>query len=323
MSASPNAASMKVAVVGAGNVGATCAQRILERNLADVALVDVVEGLAEGKALDLNEASPLEFHDRRVYGSTSYDIIAGAAVVVVTAGLARKPGMSRSDLLEANANIVKQIIPHVVAHAPQAILLMVTNPLDVMTYLAYRLTGWPHERVLGMAGVLDSARLRYFVAQRLGVSVKDVQALVLGGHGDSMVPLPRYTTVAGIPVTALVPKPEIDALMQRTRDGGAEVVKLLKAGSAFYAPASSVADMVQAILLDEHRLLPACAYLEGAYGLKDLYCGVPIRLGKKGVEEIIEIPLDPQEKSALAASAQGIRKELDAVDILLGAKSRG
>lgn len=307
----------KIAIIGAGNVGATCAQRILERNLADVALVDVVEGLAEGKALDLNEAAPLEFHDRRITGSTSYPIIADASVVVVTAGLARKPGMSRSDLLEANANIVKQIIPNIVTHAPNAILLMVTNPLDVMTYLALRLTGWPRQRVLGMAGVLDSARLRYFVAERLGVSVKDVQALVLGGHGDGMVALPRYTTVAGVPITALLPKEEIETLMQRTRDGGAEVVKLLKAGSAFYAPASSAADMVQAIGLDEHRILPASVYLEGEYGLKEVCCGVPIRLGKKGVEKIVEIPLETAEKSALSASAQGIRKELDAVDALV------
>ena len=307
----------KVAIVGAGNVGATCAQRVLERGLADVALVDVVDGLAEGKALDLNEAAPLEFHDRRIQGSTSYRIIAGAEVVVVTAGLARKPGMSRSDLLEANADIIQQIIPNVVAHAPNAILLIVTNPLDVMTYLALRLTGWPRQRVLGMAGVLDSARLRYFVAERLGVSVKDVDALVLGGHGDSMVAMARCTTVAGVPITELLPKADIEALMQRTRDGGAEVVKLLKAGSAFYAPASSAADMVQAVLLDEHRILPACVYLEGEYGLKDLCCGVPIRLGKKGVEKIVEISLNPQEKSALAASAQGIRKELDAVDALL------
>lgn len=308
---------MKVAIVGAGNVGATCAQRILERDLADVALVDLVEGLAEGKALDLNEASPLEYHNRRATGSTSYEIIADSQVVVVTAGLARKPGMSRSDLLEANAAIIKQIIPNAVGYAPKAVLLIVTNPLDVMTYLAYRLAGWPPQRVLGMAGLLDSARLRYFVAQRLRVSVKEVQALVLGGHGDSMVPLPRYTTVAGVPLTALLPKQEIEALIERTRDGGAEVVKLLKAGSAFYAPASSVADMVQAILLDEHRVLPASVYLEGAYGLKDLCCGVPIRLGIKGVEEVVEIPLEPAEKSALIASAQGIRKELDAVDALL------
>lgn len=307
----------KVAVIGAGNVGATCAQRILERGLADVALVDVVEGLAQGKALDLAEASPLEGHDCRIAGSTSYEIAEGAQVVVVTAGLARKPGMSRSDLLDANARIVQSIIPPIVAHAPGAILLMVTNPLDIMTYCAWKLTGWPAGRVMGMAGVLDSARLRFFVAERLKVSVKDVDALVLGGHGDSMVPLPRYTTVSGKPITELLPKPEIDQIMQRTRDGGAEVVKLLKSGSAFYGPASSVAEMVQAMLGDERRVLPACVRLSGQYGLKDVFCGVPARLGARGVEEVVEVSLTAEEKAALAASAKGVREEMQALDALL------
>ncbi len=307
----------KVAIVGAGNVGATCAQRVLERGIADVALVDVVEGLAAGKALDLAQASPLEGHDGRIIGSTSYEAAQGAQVAVVTAGLARKPGMSRSDLLEANAKIVQSIIPPLKEAAPQAVLIMVTNPLDVMTYLAWKLTEWPAGRVLGMAGVLDSARLRFFVAQRLKVSVKEVQALVLGGHGDSMVPLPRYTTVSGIPLTELLSRAEVDALMQRTRDGGAEVVKLLKTGSAFYAPASSAADMVQAILLDEKRLLPACVQLNGSYGLRDLFCGVPIRLGAGGVEEIIEVPLTSEEKAALSKSAQSVQEEMRAVDTLL------
>ncbi len=307
----------KVAVIGAGNVGATCAQRIVERRLADVALVDVVDGLAAGKALDLAEAAPLENHDCRIVGSTHYDIIQGAKVVVVTAGLARKPGMSRSDLLEANAKIVGSIIPHVATHAPDAILLMVTNPLDIMTYCAWRLTGWDSRRVIGMAGVLDSARLRFFVAERLGVSVKEVQALVLGGHGDSMVPLPRYTTVAGVPLTELLPSADLQALIQRTRDGGAEVVKLLKTGSAFYAPASSVADMVQAIVLDEKRLLPACVRLSGHYGLKDVFCGVPVRLGADGIEQIVEVPLSAEEKSALAASAKGVRADMEAADAFL------
>ena len=309
----------KVAIVGAGNVGATCAQRILERGLADVALVDVVEGLAQGKALDLAEAAPLEGHEGRITGSTAYDILRGSEVVVVTAGLARKPGMSRGDLLETNAKIVQSVIPHVVSNAPQAILIMVTNPLDIMTYCAWRLSGWEPARVMGMAGVLDSARLRFFVAERLKVSVQEVETLVLGGHGDSMVPLPKYTTVSGKPITELLPKPEIDQLIQRTRDGGAEVVKLLKTGSAFYAPASSAADMVQAILKNERRLLPCCVRLSGQYGLKEVFCGVPVRLGAKGMEEVVEVELTPEEKAALAASAQGVRREMEALDSFLAA----
>ena len=307
----------KVAIVGAGNVGATCAQRVLERGLADVALVDVVDGLAAGKALDLAEAAPLEGHDCRITGSTSYDIIRGAQVVVVTAGLARKPGMSRSDLLDANAKIVGSIIPQVTAHCPDAVLITVTNPLDTMTYLAWKLSGWPSERVVGMAGVLDSARLRFFVAEKLGVSVQDVDAMVMGGHGDSMVPLPRYTTVSGVPITEFLPAPEVEKLMQRTRDGGAEVVKLLKTGSAFYAPASSAADMAQAILNDEHRLLPACVRLSGQFGLKDVFCGVPVRLGAKGIEEIVSVSLSTEEQAALAKSAAAVREDMLAVDALL------
>ena len=307
----------KVAIIGAGNVGATCAQRILERDLADVALVDVVEGLAEGKALDLAEAAPLEGHDCKITGSTGYEIIRGSQVVVVTAGMARKPGMSRGDLLEANAKITGSIFPQVASQCPQAILIVVTNPLDAMTYLAWKATGWPAERVMGMAGVLDSARLRYFVAEKLGVSVKEVHALVLGGHGDSMVPLPHYTTVSGVPLTDLLSVPEIEKLMQRTRDGGAEVVKLLKTGSAFYAPASSAAAMVQSILRNERRILPACVRLSGQFGLKDIFCGVPVRLGSLGVEEILEVPLSPQSKAALEKSAGGVREEMHAVDRLL------
>ena len=306
----------KVAVIGAGNVGATCAQRVLERGLADVALVDVVEGLAAGKALDLAEAAPLEGHEGRITGSTAYDVIHGAQVVVVTAGMARKPGMSRSDLLEANARIVGSIIPHVATHAADAILIMVTNPLDIMTYLAWKLTRWPDHRVMGMAGVLDSSRLRYFVAEKLGVSVKEVQALVLGGHGDSMVPLPQHATVSGKPVTELLKPEEVEQLMQRARDGGAEVVKLLKTGSAFYAPASSAAEMVQAILKDEHRVLPACVRLSGQYGLKDVFCGVPVRLGARGVEQIVQLSLSDGEKTALKASAETVRQDMQAVDAL-------
>ena len=306
----------KVAIVGAGNVGATCAQRVLERGLADVALVDVVEGLAAGKALDLGQAAPLEGHDCRITGSTSYEELRGAQVVVVTAGMARKPGMSRSDLLEANSKIIGSIIPQVVAHAPGAILITVTNPLDTMTYLAWKLARWPAERVMGMAGVLDSARLRFFVAEKLGVSMQDVGAMVMGGHGDSMVPLPRYTTVNGIPLPELLPAAEVDQLMQRTRDGGAEVVKFLKTGSAIYAPASSAADMAQAVLNDEHRLLPACVRLSGQYGLKDVFCGVPVRIGANGIEKIEELALTGAEKAALKASAEAVRQDMQAVDAL-------
>lgn len=308
----------KVAIIGAGNVGATCAQRVLERGLADVALVDVVDGLAQAKALDLGQAAPLEGHDCRITGSTSYEIIRGARVVVVTAGLARKPGISRSDLLSANAKIIGSIIPQVCALCPDAVLITVTNPLDTMTYLSWKLTGFEAERVIGMAGVLDSARLRYFVAEKLGVSARDVEAMVMGGHGDTMVPLPRYTTVNGIPLPELLPAVEVEALMQRTRGGGAEVVKLLKTGSAFYAPASSAADMAQAILNDEHRLLPACVRLSGQYGLKDLFCGVPVRLGAKGVEKIVELSLTDAEKRALKTSAEAVRQDMQAVDKLIG-----
>lgn len=311
----------KVAVIGAGNVGATCAQAVLRRELADVALVDVVEGLAEGKALDLAEAAPLEGYDCSVQGSTRYDIIQGARVVVITAGKARRPGMSREDLLKDNARVLRSIVPRVAERAPEAILILVTNPLDAMTYLAWRLTGWPARRVVGMAGVLDSARFRFFVAERLGVSVKQVEALVLGGHGDTMVALPRYTTVAGVPLTALLPPEEIGRLTERTAKGGAEVVKLLKTGSAYYAPGSSAADMVQSILRDEHRLLPCCTHLDGPFGLKDVFCGVPVRLGADGVEEVVEIPLESQEKAALEASARAVAQEIEAVDAFLHAPS--
>ncbi|MBI1952499.1 MAG: malate dehydrogenase [Candidatus Omnitrophica bacterium] len=309
--------SPKVAVIGAGNVGATCAQRILEHDLADVALVDVVEGLAAGKALDLAEAAPLVGHDRKITGSTDYRVIEGSLIVVITAGLARKPGMSRSDLLMANAKILQSIVPQVATRAPGAILIVVTNPLDTMTYLAWRLSGFPRERVMGMAGVLDSSRLRYFVSEKLKVPAGEVEALVLGGHGDTMVPVPAQTTVSGKPITQLLPKPEVDQLMQRAREGGAEVVKLLKTGSAFYAPASAVAEMVQAILKDEKKVLPACVFLSGQYGLRDLFCGVPARLGKNGVEEIVEISLTAEEKQALAASAQAVQADRAAVDALL------
>ena len=306
-----------VAVIGAGQVGATTAHALARRNLANVALVDIVDGLAAGKALDLMEAAPLEGWDVAVRGSTEYAAIAGAVLVVITAGLARKPGMSREDLLKQNALIVRPIVEQVVRHAPQAILIVVTNPLDIMAQLAYRVSGFPRQRVLGMAGVLDSARFRCFIAEALGVSPREVQAMVLGGHGDQMVPLPRYTTVAGVPLPALTDAATIDRLTRRTRDGGAEIVALLKQGSAFYAPAASVAEMVAAILLDEHRLLPCACYLQGEYGLTDVVCGVPARLGRGGIEAIIPLPLTDQERAALQASAATVKAGVASLEALL------
>ena len=306
-----------IAVIGAGQVGATTAHAIARRNLADIALVDIVDGLAAGKALDLMEAAPLEGWDVAVRGSTDYAMIAGAAIVVITAGLARKPGMSREDLLKQNAAIVRPIAEQAVRHAPQAILIVVTNPLDIMAQLAYRVSGFPRQRVLGMAGVLDSARFRCFIAEALRVSPREVQAMVLGGHGDQMVPLPRYTTVAGVPLPELTDAATIERLTKRTRDGGAEIVALLKQGSAFYAPAASVAEMAAAILLDEHRVLPCACYLQGEYGLKDLFCGVPVRLGRAGIEEIVLLPLTEQERAALHASAATVRSGVATLETLM------
>ena len=305
-----------IAVIGAGQVGATTAHAIARRNLADVAMVDIVEGLATGKALDLMEAAPLEGWDVSVRGSTDYAIIRGAALVVITAGLARKPGMSREDLLAANAGIVRPIIEQVVRHAPQAILIVVTNPLDIMAQLAYRVSRFDRHRVIGMAGVLDSARFRWFIAEALGVSPREVQALVLGGHGDQMVPLPRYTTVAGVPLPELTDAATIERLAKRTRDGGAEIVALLKQGSAFYAPAASVAEMAAAIVLDEHRVLPCACYLQGEYGLQDVFCGVPARLGRGGIEEIVIVRLTDEERAALHASAATVRSGVATLDAL-------
>ncbi|MBI4314070.1 MAG: malate dehydrogenase, partial [Candidatus Omnitrophica bacterium] len=307
---------LKVGVIGAGNVGGTCAQRILERDLADVALVDVADGLAAGKALDLAEAAPVEGHDRQIAGSTAYDILKGAQAVVITAGLARKPGMSRSDLLEANAKIIGSVVPQVLANAPGAILVTVTNPLDIMTYLTWKLSGFPSERVVGMAGVLDAARFRYFISQRLKVSVKEVSAIVLGGHGDSMVPLTRYSAVAGIPVPDLVKmgwttQARVDEIVRRTANGGAEIVNLLKTGSAFYAPAASAVSMAESYLLDKKRVLPCAAWLNGEYGIKDLYVGVPVVIGANGVEKIVEIQLNADEKKAFDTSVAAVTKLID------------
>ncbi|HEV8310706.1 MAG TPA: malate dehydrogenase [Methylomirabilota bacterium] len=301
----------KVTVVGAGNVGATTAQYIVERELADVVLTDVVEGLPQGKALDLLQAGPVHGYDCRLIGANDYAPTAGSHIVVLTAGLARKPGMSRDDLLFKNADIVRGVVQEVARLSPEAILIVVTNPLDAMAQLAWRTSGFPKQRVLGMAGVLDSARFRTFIAEELGVSVENVTAFVLGGHGDTMVPLPRYSTVAGIPITELLPRERIDALVHRTATGGAEIVNLLKAGSAFYAPGASVTEMVEAILRDKKKILPCAAYLEGEYGIRGLFVGVPVKLGRGGVEQIIEIRLTPDEAAALEKSAEAVRELAD------------
>jgi len=301
----------KVSVVGGGNVGANTALYIAERGLADVTLIDIVEGMPQGKALDLTQAAPLWHSGARVTGSNSLDDVKGSAAVVITAGFPRKPGMSRSDLLKANADIVGPAAEAVKKHAPNAFVIVVTNPLDVMAYVAWRKTGFPRQRVMGMAGVLDSARYRAFVAMELGVCASDVHAMVLGGHGDSMVPLPRYTTVSGIPIPELLSREKIDALSQRTRDGGAEIVKLLKTGSAYYAPAMSAVDMVQAILKDEKRVIPCSVLLSGEYGMKDLFLGVPVVVGAGGVERVIELGLAADEMTALHASGKGVREMIE------------
>jgi malate dehydrogenase len=298
----------KIGVVGAGNVGASAALYAAEAELGDVVLVDILEGVAKGKALDLLEAGPVRGYDSRVEGSGDLRALAGSDLVIVTAGLPRKPGMTRLDLLKANADIIRGVAEAIRTHARDAIVIMVTNPLDVMTYLTYRITGFSRERVMGMAGVLDSARFRTFLAEEIGVSVEDVQAMVLGGHGDTMVPLLRYSTVSGIPVENFIAKERLAQIVQRTRDGGAEIVKLLQTGSAFYAPASSAVQMAESILRDKKRLLPAAAYLDGEYGLRDLYLGVPCILGSKGVEKIVELELTAEDKAALANSAEEVRK---------------
>jgi len=298
----------RVSIIGAGNVGASAAERLVQRRLADVVMVDIVEGLPQGKALDLNEAGPVDGYDFRLAGSNGYAETRDSDVVVITSGLPRKPGMSRDDLLQKNFEIVKGVTEQVARHSPKAILIIVSNPLDAMAHTALKVSGFPRERVLGMAGVLDSARMRFFIAEALGVSVGNTHAFVLGGHGDTMVPLPRYSTVSGIPITELLPKDTIDAIVQRTRDGGIEVVNLLKAGSAYYAPASSIVQMVESILLDEHRILPCAVHLSGEYGYRDLFIGVPAQLGGKGLEKVIEIKLTAEEKSALDRSAAAVRE---------------
>jgi malate dehydrogenase len=301
---------MKVAVIGAGNVGAVTALRIAEADLADVVLVDVVQGIPQGKALDLTHAKPLVPHDRTITGGNDFAAIAGSEIVIVTAGMPRKPGMSRDDLLDANAQIVRQITEQVKRHAPQAILLIVTNPLDVMTGLAYRVTSFEARRVIGMAGVLDAARFNAMIAETLHVSVANVRSLLLGGHGDLMLPLPRYTTVSGIPLTDLLSRDQIESLVQQTRDAGATVVKLLGSGSAYFAPAAAIAAMVRAIIQDTGDLCCASVLLTGQYGLRDLFIGVPVRLGRSGVTEIIELSLTEAERTLLHQSADSIREGL-------------
>jgi malate dehydrogenase len=301
----------KVTVIGAGNVGATTAQRIAEAGLADVVLIDIVEGLPQGKGLDLAEAAPVVGHDSRITGTNDYADTAGSDIVVVTSGIARKPGMSRDDLMQTNAGIVRGVVEQAARHSPDAILIIVTNPLDAMCHVALAASGFPRERVLGMAGVLDSARFRTFIAQELGVSVEDTHAFVLGGHGDTMVPLSRYSTVAGIPITELLSADRVKALEERTANGGAEVVALLKTGSAFYAPAASAFEMVDAILRDRKRVLPCAVLLQGEFKTHDLFVGVPVVLGRGGLEKVFEIELTAAEQTAFDASAAAVQELVD------------
>jgi malate dehydrogenase len=302
----------KVSIVGAGNVGATAAHWIAAKELADVVLIDIAEGIPQGKALDLLEAMPIEKRDVSVIGANDYAATANSDIVVITAGIPRKPGMSRDDLLHTNYKIMSDVVAKVVAESPEAILIIVSNPLDAMAQAAFKQSGFNRERVIGMAGILDSARFRTFIAEELKVSVENVTAFVLGGHGDTMVPLPRYSTVAGIPITELIPKDRLDAIVQRTRDGGAEIVKYLKTGSAYYAPSAAAVEMVEAILKDKKKIVPCAVYLQGEYGIEGYYIGVPCKLGAAGLEQIIEIKLTPEEDAALKKSADAV-KELCAV----------
>jgi len=297
----------KVTVVGAGNVGATAAQRLAEKELCDVVLIDILDGVPQGKALDLTEAAPIEKHDADLTGANTYDASKDSDIVIITAGIARKPGMSRDDLISTNARIIKDVTQKIAALSPNAVLIIVSNPLDAMCHVAFDASGFPKNRVVGMAGVLDSARFRAFIGMELDVSVESIQAFVLGGHGDTMVPLPRYSTVAGIPITELMSPDRIDALVDRTANGGAEIVSLLKTGSAYYAPASAAVEMAESILKDKKKILPCAAYLQGEYGIQDLFIGVPVKLGSNGIEEIIEITLTDTEKTALMNSAEAVQ----------------
>ncbi len=305
----------KVTIVGSGNVGATAAHWIAAKELADVVLIDIIEGVPQGKGLDLLEAMPIEKRDSSITGTNDYKDTANSDIVVVTAGIPRKPGMSRDDLLNTNLGIMKAVIGEAVKYSPNCILIIVSNPLDAMAQAAYKMSGFPRERVIGMAGVLDSARFRAFIAAELKVSVENVTAFVLGGHGDTMVPLPRYSTVAGIPITEWMDNATVDRLVQRTRDGGAEIVKYLKTGSAYYAPSAAVAEMVEAIVKDKKKILPCAAYLQGEYGINGLYVGVPVKLGAKGIEQIIEIKLTAEEKAGLDKSAAAVKELVGVIGV--------
>jgi malate dehydrogenase len=309
----------KVTVVGAGNVGATLAHRLVDKELADVVLIDILEGIPQGKGLDLLEAGPIEGYDCRITGTNDYRDTAGSDIVVITAGIARKPGMSRDDLLNTNSRIVGDVTRNVVEHSPDTILIIVSNPLDAMCHVALKVSGFPKQRVFGMAGVLDTARFRTFIAMELNVSVENVNAFVLGGHGDTMVPLPRYSNVAGIPITELLSQEQLDRLVKRTRNGGAEIVNYLKSGSAYYAPSAATAEMVESILKDKKKILPCAAYLQGEYGVHDLYVGVPVKLGAAGIEQIIEIKLTPEEQAALNHSAASVQELVTVLNRAAGA----
>ncbi len=304
---------MKITVIGAGNVGATVADCIAQKDMVgEVVLIDIVEGLPQGKALDIQEAAPIHGFDTRVVGTNDYADTAGSDICIITAGSPRKPGMSRDDLLSINSNIVRSVTEQFVAHSPNSILIIVSNPLDTMTYVAYMTSGFPSKRVMGMAGVLDTARFRAFLAMKLNVSVRDIQTLLMGGHGDTMVPLPRYTTVGGIPVTELIDADDLTAIVDRTKTGGGEIVKLMGT-SAWYAPGAAAAEMAEAIIKNSGRVLPAAAWLSGEYGLKDMFIGVPVRLGREGVTEVVEVHLDKSEKALLEASAEHVRSNLEAL----------
>ena len=308
----------KVTVVGAGFVGTTCAQRIVEKDLADVILIDIVEGLAQGKALDMMESAPLEGFKAKIRGTNDYCDTENSDVVVITAGLSRKPGMSRDDLLKANAKIIRDSVIKIVKASPEAILIIVTNPLDVMSYLAYKVSRFPPEKVIGMAGVLDSARYRYFIAEELNKHPCEIEAIILGGHGDSMVPLPRYAKSKGVPITQLIDIKKIEEINERARKGGAEIVSLLKTGSAYYAPSASVVQMLKSILLDEKEVLPCSVYLRGEYGIDGVYCGVPVKLSRKGVQKIIELELSDDERESLRASSDQVKKNIKKIRDIIG-----
>lgn len=305
----------KVTIVGSGNVGATAAHWIVDKELADVVLIDIIEGVPQGKALDLLQSGPVEGFDSHLVGTNDYRDSADSDIVVITAGLPRKPGMSRDDLLMKNYAIVKGVTQQVVKYSPRCILIVVSNPLDAMVQTAYRVSGFPRNRVIGMAGILDSARFRTFIAQELSVSVENVHAFVLGGHGDTMVPMPRYSTVAGIPITELLSQERIDALVDRTANGGAEIVGLLKTGSAYYAPSAAVTEMVEAIFKDKRKILPCAAFLEGEYGVDELFVGVPVKLGRNGIEEIVQIALRPEEDAALKRSAAAVKELVEIIKV--------